>query len=864
MTEPIWNVRKNADASKKRQEQEEQQQQSRVRFVRMTGTRLSPPPPMSSAFPSQSYGDSCPSEAYFGDCSRDSSLERTPAIGQPSAMAKTLTAVNTTSTATTATTTVAGKGRLYERGAEHVGGWVGEPALVNDVLDNAFKSFCQFNRDSPLFEPKVEPVERSLACDDRAVKWSPSDWKTMTSSGADGSNSGSNGNIWAPLESDWALLGPESLLAPWPTAPLTAKMPTDTAVQLSLALLNHHPERSGFSPVLAKSLMLQTAHGPLPKSSKLMEWLVNLAATGSEQQQQQQEQQHRHQQQLEKQLDMVDCDEEEVQSILKKETSSAEQQEQQQQLQEQEQRQQQQQKQQVAEEEDEEQENLLTSPKTHFCPIQQEGDAEVEVRDGATFDVNAQPGEVHFLRSPSGALYLPDCQENGDGWKGWAKYMVYKTPPSPSPFLALEAAAATGAATTSVAATDPPPFGHQLQQSHSRATTPFTLKFRVVQTEKCCQTDARLSIDPEKLSARPLAISSPFTATSFSSGPEVSVLGAGDVWKFDARAVTLELMDDLIEDKGRHQQQPQEVKQAQIREVDGKEEELDGLLSEVWSAAAALNDGDEDVNDDIVDIMEDGVVTAEAPELVEPAVPLGFARLATVADVSVADADVAAAAEMAAPVVAGLVRPEAEEYDLDELWNPFMDEAGDEEVDVCEWVPQAYRHAGADDGGGGQWTEEDTLVVADSWPPPNIPVEYLDDDFFEEIYGSLDSMKASETASNGGGGGTSKNSRRRRRRSSKNQAPARRPKRPCSFFVEGECRRPDCKFSHDLGSITCRFWIESSCFKGKLPGVPFFFFWSCFKSTLDFPSNRRRMSVSARHCGQGGGPESKLFGRGTL
>jgi len=113
-------------------------------------------------------------------------------------------------------------------------------------------------------------------------------------------------------------------------------------------------------------------------------------------------------------------------------------------------------------------ENLLTSPKTHFCPIQQEGDAEIQVSDGATFDVDAQPEEVHFLRSPSGALYLPECEESGDGWKGWAKYMVYRSPPSPSPTtLALEAAEKD----------EPRPT--------SRPTTPFTLKFRVVQTEKC-------------------------------------------------------------------------------------------------------------------------------------------------------------------------------------------------------------------------------------------------------------------------------------------------------------------------------------------------------------------------------------------
>lgn len=100
-----------------------------------------------------------------------------------------------------------------------------------------------------------------------------------------------------------------------------------------------------------------------------------------------------------------------------------------------------------------------------------------QVSDGATFDVDAQPEEVHFLRSPSGALYLPDCEENGDGWKGWAKYMVYKSPSSPTNPLAVEPS-------------EPEPI--------SRSTTPFTLKFRVVQTEKCCQTDSRLSIDPGK------------------------------------------------------------------------------------------------------------------------------------------------------------------------------------------------------------------------------------------------------------------------------------------------------------------------------------------------------------------------------
>ncbi|XP_043224443.1 uncharacterized protein LOC122382755 isoform X2 [Amphibalanus amphitrite] len=39
-------------------------------------------------------------------------------------------------------------------------------------------------------------------------------------------------------------------------------------------------------------------------------------------------------------------------------------------------------------------------------------------------------------------------------------------------------------------------------------------------------------------------------------------------------------------------------------------------------------------------------------------------------------------------------------------------------------------------------------------------------------------------------------------------------KRPCSYFMEGNCKRNDCKFSHDLSAITCVFWEESGCFKG--------------------------------------------------
>ncbi|GFY77227.1 uncharacterized protein TNIN_283721 [Trichonephila inaurata madagascariensis] len=39
-------------------------------------------------------------------------------------------------------------------------------------------------------------------------------------------------------------------------------------------------------------------------------------------------------------------------------------------------------------------------------------------------------------------------------------------------------------------------------------------------------------------------------------------------------------------------------------------------------------------------------------------------------------------------------------------------------------------------------------------------------------------------------------------------------KRPCIFFLQGTCTRSDCKYSHDVSTITCRFWKEGSCFKG--------------------------------------------------
>ena len=286
----------------------------------------------------------------------------------------------------------------------------------------------------------------------------------------------------------------------------------------------------------------------------------------------------------------------------------------------------------------------------------------------------------------------------------------------------------------------------------------------------------------------PLAISYPFGTVNH------SLLDVADVWKFDAEAVTKELKEDLKGDDDQSLLQDD----VEEKEPNGKEE-MDGLLNEVWSMATALNDPIADEDENQAEELEEENTSGEVEESAD----------------SIPGVVVAMVPETAS------VRTDVEEFDLDELWNPFMDETGQEQVDVCEWIPQSYA-LGAEDHHGGcvdqmPWADPDA-VLAESWPPPNIPVEYLDDEFFEEIYGSLDSMKTSEAAGGGGAGGGKNGSRRRRRRSSQKQqqtAAARRPKRPCSFFVEGECRRPDCKFSHDLGSITCRFWIESSCFKGK-------------------------------------------------
>ena len=276
----------------------------------------------------------------------------------------------------------------------------------------------------------------------------------------------------------------------------------------------------------------------------------------------------------------------------------------------------------------------------------------------------------------------------------------------------------------------------------------------------------------------------------------VGFLDSGDVWKFDAETVTKALSDTSKGDRG--------------DEANAKEEEVDGLLNEVWSVAVHDPLGANDVSD------TDNANDANDADDTDDANNTDNTNSTNSTNNTNDDCEQVEVVveDGAAPVAEEEVVSGNLEFEFDELWNPFMEDIGygGEDADICEWIPQPYEE-------GRNWVEEG----AESWPPPNIPVEYFDDEFLDEIYGSLDS-KASETAATAATSAGSKGRRhnRRRRRNSQNK-PAAQRRRPCSFFVEGECLRPDCKFSHDLATITCRFWIESSCFKG----------WSRF---ISFPS----------------------------
>ncbi|KAL7421040.1 hypothetical protein Q5752_003924 [Cryptotrichosporon argae] len=40
------------------------------------------------------------------------------------------------------------------------------------------------------------------------------------------------------------------------------------------------------------------------------------------------------------------------------------------------------------------------------------------------------------------------------------------------------------------------------------------------------------------------------------------------------------------------------------------------------------------------------------------------------------------------------------------------------------------------------------------------------------------------------------------------------PTRMCRYYLAGECRRSDCRYSHDLERAMCRFWLRGHCAKG--------------------------------------------------
>ncbi|XP_068244293.1 uncharacterized protein [Palaemon carinicauda] len=174
---------------------------------------------------------------------------------------------------------------------------------------------------------------------------------------------------------------------------------------------------------------------------------------------------------------------------------------------------------------------------------------------------------------------------------------------------------------------------------------------------------------------------------------------------------------------------------------------------------------------------------------------------------------------------------EGEREDLDDL------APGWEFNDGFEWEhqpPTADEEEECGDIGDDEDGEGGEILVYDSADGTTytIPVEYLDDSLYDQIFGTnpTDNQVLGGSLPELPSGHPSKihfscELEEEWKKSGipyKVQLP-RKPKpgrwlppsrRPCTFFMEGSCRRSDCKFSHDLASITCRFWEEGSCLKG--------------------------------------------------
>ncbi|MPC35174.1 uncharacterized protein E2C01_028592 [Portunus trituberculatus] len=153
--------------------------------------------------------------------------------------------------------------------------------------------------------------------------------------------------------------------------------------------------------------------------------------------------------------------------------------------------------------------------------------------------------------------------------------------------------------------------------------------------------------------------------------------------------------------------------------------------------------------------------------------------------------------------------------------------------DGFEWGLQASGAMDGDDAAGDEDEGDgEVLVYEHDGVTYTIPVEYLDDSLYDQIFGASDApahrLGGSLPDLPSGHPSTiyfSSELEDKWKRSGvpyKVQLPRKpRPgrwlppsRRPCTFFMEGSCRRSDCKFSHDLASITCRFWEEGSCLKG--------------------------------------------------
>lgn len=86
------------------------------------------------------------------------------------------------------------------------------------------------------------------------------------------------------------------------------------------------------------------------------------------------------------------------------------------------------------------------------------------------------------------------------------------------------------------------------------------------------------------------------------------------------------------------------------------------------------------------------------------------------------------------------------------------------------------------------------------------------------------------------------------------------PTRMCRYFLNGECRRSDCRFSHDLERALCRFWLRGHCAKGPncefLHNLPN----NLDQSALNTAMSRLDVDSPAAHSHPGTPPVSSMYG----